>query len=78
VAANPNATTLHDRQQSNLDVIAQLDVSPDDHAAKRDLDVPANSVSEKRPIGPDLQRAREPAEEHEVPNRDSRPGDKRA
>jgi hypothetical protein len=37
---------LHDGEQSDLYVISQLDVGPDDYAAKRDAHVSPDAVAE--------------------------------
>lgn len=55
-----------DREQSDLDVITEADVLPDNDAAERQAYTAADAVAEQMPIRPDLESARHPSEEDEV------------
>jgi len=52
-------------------VVAQLHRLPDHDAAKADPHAASDAVAQQQPIGQHLQRAREPAEENEMPPRDA-------
>ena len=75
VASNADRFTLDDGEKTDLDMIAQLDALPDHHTAEADLHAPADPVAEEQAIGEDLQRAREPTKQDEVPPRDARLGE---
>ena len=70
--SDPDRLALDDGEKSDLDVITQLHVLSDHDAAEADAHAPSNAVTEEQSIGQHLQRAREPAEQNDVPPRDAR------
>src|SRR5579883_3603591 len=78
MAADADPATLDDREQGDLDVVAQHDVMADDHTTEGDARASPDAIAEERPVCPDLQRARKPPEAQQVAEWDARPGNERA
>ena len=69
VPANADLSTLNHGQQADLDVVADLHVTPDDDAAECQPHLAADPVAKQRPICPHLQGTGEPPEQHQVAER---------
>ncbi len=74
VAADANRLALDDGHEPDLHVIGELDLLADDDAAETDSHSSPDAISEKQAVGQNFQRARQPAEQYEVPPGDARFG----